>query len=888
MDKKTTATFDKNLAHIRAHNLPAVIQKRLTRTVTDYRNKMDNLMQQIDQVSQIQDVDEQRAQLAKLKKYIDSAQQQRSQQPFDPNKLPFRSETGKDTPKPRLTTGQFAAAGLYNSPKVQVAALGDFTFSNLAGADNPAYLGESVEVQITQAIKDQAAVLNHDPIQIYHWVRNNVEWLPTWGSMQDAETTLGSRRGNAFDIASLLIALLRASGIPARYAHGTIDLDAERFKNWMGGFTSIDAAADFAASGGIPTDAYISGGVIGHVKIEHIWVEAAIDYLPSRGQVNRDADSWVAMDASYKQYEYLTGIDVAAVTGLDGQALADSFVASGTVNETEGWVAGLDPTILQKAQTSTQTTLENYITTNLPNATVGDVIGGKKILQVSTPGLPSSLPYTTAIIGARYDKVPGQLQNQATYVLGLDVLRQPAGSVTLPWAQLNNHKLTLSYTPSTPDDEAVLQSFIPSGEITDISQLPGSLPAYLINVTPQIKLDGQLVGEGQPMGLGTEMTLRVTIQRPGKPGNSAESIVPAGAYVALVSVGGSVSSERLTNLQTQLTTTRTPLESGDPAQLASINREDILGDMFYAGVMGYFAHYLSIGRVASLLYGAKQNLLPSVGIYGHLPKVNYFFSIPTAVETGAVEMDLFNISTTTVAQDADKQKRFNFMIATGTLLSTLEHAAPEQMFTSASNPGEAISAVKALSIASAAGQQIYQLTKQNWATVLPNINLSSEVIGEITAALNAGKNVITHTDNISIPNWVGAGYIIYDPEDGDGAYKISGGKNGSFFKWLNDNSDAIGLVTLVLSVFGGPIALIGLFIALLVVQANIMYMKDSFKEDSKCLEPAQKLYGGLAIGSTIVSRLFKVKAAGPAVAVTLMNFITKGAVKNTMQQYPLC
>ena len=152
--------------------------------------------------------------------------------------------------------------------------------------------------------------------------------------------------------------------------------------------------------------------------------------------------------------------------------------------------------------------LANYITTNLPNATVGDVIGGRKIIPVNTPGLPSSLPYTTAVIGARYDKVPAQLQNQATYALGLDILGESAGGATLPWAQLNNHKLTLSYAPSTPADEAVLKSFVPSGEITDISQLPSSLPAYLIKVTPQLKLNGQLVGEGQPMSLGEEMTLK--------------------------------------------------------------------------------------------------------------------------------------------------------------------------------------------------------------------------------------------------------------------------------------------------------------------------------------------------------------------------------------------
>ena len=48
-----------------------------------------------------------------------------------------------------------------------------------------------------------------------------------------ADLTLGAKRGNAMDISSLLIALLRASKVPARYVHGTIDVESERLKNWM-------------------------------------------------------------------------------------------------------------------------------------------------------------------------------------------------------------------------------------------------------------------------------------------------------------------------------------------------------------------------------------------------------------------------------------------------------------------------------------------------------------------------------------------------------------------------------------------------------------------------------------------------------------------------------
>ena len=58
---------------------------------------------------------------------------------------------------------------------------------------------------------------------------------------------LSFRQGNAFDIASLQIALLRASDIPARYVHGTIEVEAGAFRSWAGGFEDIGNATGFAA-----------------------------------------------------------------------------------------------------------------------------------------------------------------------------------------------------------------------------------------------------------------------------------------------------------------------------------------------------------------------------------------------------------------------------------------------------------------------------------------------------------------------------------------------------------------------------------------------------------------------------------------------------------------
>ena len=62
-----------------------------------------------------------------------------------------------------------------------------------------------------------------------------------------------------------------------------------------------------------------------------------------------------------------------------------------------------------------------------------------------------------------------------------------------------------------------------------------------------------------------------------------------------------------------------------------------------------------------------------------------------------------------------------------------------------------------------------------------------------------GKEVITHTDSISVPGWSGAGYVIYDPEMGSGAWKIGGGMNGSYSETALGEA-GLGLLSLITSI----------------------------------------------------------------------------------------
>jgi len=200
-------------------------------------------------------------------------------------------------------------------------------------------------------------------------------------------------------------------------------------------------------------------------------------------------------------------------------------------------------------------------------------------------------------------------------------------------------------------------------------------------------------------------------------------------------------------------------------------------------MFGYYAQYTALGNLMGLQANGQMMLMAGMGTFGYEPKVNRLFGFPRSISPGGVALDI-PIAGAQITDGIDPEVTARFNQQIGLLSSALEHATPEQMFSTDEQPADAISAVKALSKANAEGQRIYELTPDNMVETLPNLNLAIETEAEIQTALNAGLTVIAHTDNVSVPGWMGAGYIIFDPETGGGAYKISGGANGGFLAFV--------------------------------------------------------------------------------------------------------
>ena len=294
--------------------VPQEILDRHDVAVLQYKNRkaeFERLTAKVEQANDRNDRAGRQIALADLGTFMAKYPNAKSHQYTDPNKLPFGTGSGK-VREPYTTKEQYQAS-LFppKYEKIMLAgAIPDglkLAQATLPPLPAPADTAETEDVQITQAIRDQAAALNNNPVKIYNWVRNNIAFIPSYGSIQGSDMTLQSKRGNAFDTASLLIAMYRAAGIPARYVYGTIEVPADKMMNWVGGVTKPEAAQSLLGQGGIPNIGITSGGVIKTIRMEHVWVESYVDYTPSRGAINKSPNTWVPLDASFKQYAYTQG-----------------------------------------------------------------------------------------------------------------------------------------------------------------------------------------------------------------------------------------------------------------------------------------------------------------------------------------------------------------------------------------------------------------------------------------------------------------------------------------------------------------------------------------------------------------------------------------------------
>jgi len=692
---------------------------------------------------------------------------------------------------------------------------------------------------------------------------------------------LQTMKCNAFDTASLLIALFRASEIPARYVYGTIELPIEKAMNWVGDFTDPNTALDFMASGGIPVTGLTSGGKILATRMEHVWIEAWVDMIPSQGAVHKQGDTWARLDASFKQYNYSQGIDIKSAVPFDAESFIEQIQSTATINEQEGYVTGVDSLLISQTMDDYKTQVEDYISENHPGATVGDVLGKKEIIKQEFPILLGTLPYKKLVTGAKYASLPDNLRHNISFSLSFNNILYDISplNITKTLPELAGKKITLSYSPATQADEDIINSYLPQphedGTPIDPSEFSTSLPAYMINLKPELRIDGEVVATGGSVMMGLPEDFVMTFTHPMHSTDVVSNKIEAGEYFGVALAIGAISQNQMEEIKTKLEDTKSKLEAED---FAGLTKDDILGDLLYTTSLAYFAELDAMNYMTAKTMGISLLRLPSEAIFSYdLQIATSFYDTPISASPGGLAMDVDKNVHVVKALDGDNNKKVQFMLASGMNSSALEHSVPEQLFSTPDSPAEGISAVKALQIANNQGMPIYTLNQTNIDAILPQLQVDAGVKADIINAVNAGKEVTVPQTNITFNDWTGCGYIIIDPDTGAGAYMISGGLSGAWMLLglLAGMMVLHGFLLIASFTVGAPL-LLGVIGALLAGLGIGLYLSQLLSDPAKAVIKdiyVAILEGSLVTLSVLTFNFAFVIAMGAIIVSKIMNFL---------------
>ncbi|HLD61268.1 MAG TPA: transglutaminase domain-containing protein, partial [Patescibacteria group bacterium] len=374
------------------------------------------------------------------------------------------------------------------------------------------------EVTITPEIRDIAEALGNNPTNILNFVRNTVSYEPYYGAKKGSVGCLQELVCNDVDTSSLLVALLRAAGVPARYKKSVAVLSAEQVRQLVGVQETRTAFGAFAwnkipiytlqsANAGKKLDE-ADFSIENQLAMEWVFVEAFYDYDERAGNHNNmlsfeGVTSTAAMQAELGQYPNKQWV------------LLDAVVKPYTHTSKE--VVG------DTAQFNTESFWYDYLRYQGPNSPLEkyrqDLIArtGKDIATVNfqstkaavrsaLPYLPPKLPYYTGtgdvggslIVPEAWSVLPANRRQQVTVSLIKESDRGVVISHTFFGSEINNVEMSLFYDGATESDSQIIESY---GGIA-------YTPAALVSIVPVLEMAGATYGPGSALTIGDQLIMQ--------------------------------------------------------------------------------------------------------------------------------------------------------------------------------------------------------------------------------------------------------------------------------------------------------------------------------------------------------------------------------------------
>ncbi|HVS66652.1 MAG TPA: DUF6531 domain-containing protein, partial [Thermoanaerobaculia bacterium] len=609
------------------------------------------------------------------------------------------------------------------------------------GAD---FGGGSAERQapLSAVIFEQAEELAFDVVRLFELVQTEIatEWYA--GGMKGAEATLRQRAGNDVDQASLLIALLRASGFAARYVHGAIELPLDE----MVAMLDLDRTEDVLPAlraAGVAAVPVVRGGVLAAVVVEHTWVEAFVPYSNYRGAaVDFSGMTWVPLAPALEPYRSERGRFLLRelAESPEGRTVGER-VAEYLSHEQE-----VDPLSLIELE------VETFLLAESNGETLDDVLGSRAIDALPLGLLPSTLPAkVVAITGESSTLASERLQRVRLRVLGEETGAPPLLELVLPISELLARRVSLSFLPAELEDHETTMLF-------------GGLyqtPAYLLSLRPQLVVSGRrlAVGEGTlPMAAVARLEVEWLIPASDAPPEMTIVELVAGGHYALG--WGAQSFE--------------PGVPADPQETAPGDAESLGARVLVQRALDYgsrFDHAES--RLAGLLGLRLLRPVPSLVVASLALEVDEALGLPLRLRITGADLDAARRLVEPIAYDGESSAEHDFLELAGLVGSAQERFQFEEAF-----GVPAISADLGLGVARDSGIEVVVLDASNVDVQLADLEHPSEVVAEIEGWARSGLVVEVPRTEVAYRQWRGSVWRVLDPATGASGHFLAGGLVG--------------------------------------------------------------------------------------------------------------
>ncbi len=582
-----------------------------------------------------------------------------------------------------------------------------------AAADDgptPADLAESKIVSLTPEIRAKAAALGGNPGALYDWVATHTEYFPALGQMQNSQAVLSSGRGNDFDQSTLLIALLRASGIPARYVSADVVMPRADVREWMGVkdealiLELLGRSADFLLFPSVEKD---------RVVATRVWVEAYLDTANGR--------RWMVMDPARKRRAFQPGI-----------------VLTRPVYDRMSYLRAQKPVPPGEAYLDA---LRADFQKKYPGHGFNEVPFSGTLLPPAPP-VPDQ-PYPVTKLHFRASETPASYWHRIRLTLADNSSRTIYHNLDLVLPEVVLQSITLSFSPAAAADQRVLRAF---GGLENT-------PAAVLNLVPEFRLGDLVIATGKtPIPSGTKLDLSVNhtppVQGASAYVNTNHHYFTAGETAALV-LGAHLVSDELLAGRVSRFLSRLPAASTseatrlllDVAAVRYLHRVELDEQRLSGPLQVLFYPDDEIGNAITFASLESKNL----------------FDRPFVVTPGRLQIHAWPTCLPFV--DLNRSDHNDPVIRSAWQLhndaiSVLEHEVWEELVMIPS-----VSTIKILQAAVRENNPIHNINRNNAAAEIRTLEIPQSVKDTLQARINAGATLTVPRRSLSIGSWKGTGWI---------------------------------------------------------------------------------------------------------------------------------